>query len=910
MTRARTPIHPSSASSTLDNLQKVRMFLVDYLEGALMIRRFWFRLRNHLRNKKLEREMEAEMRFHLEMETEKNIGRGMSEEEARLVAQRSFGGVAQVKEEYRDLTRFRQVEELWQDIRFGVRMLLKNPGFTAAAMITLAIGIGANTAIFSAVSAVLLRPLPYPEPDRLVMVWERLIREDGRNLVSPADFCDWRARNRVFENIAAWNGISVDLVEGSEPERIRAGRVSPSYFDVLGVKPMLGRSFLPEEELPGAADVAVINYGLWQRRFGADRSIIGRAISLSGEPYEVIGVLPPSPIFSGESGLWVPLKISPQGRLNRTGHSLRVVARLKSGITLQQARADMERVGAELMREYPAENTNHTAFVIPLHTELVSGEGGDIRQPLLILFAAAGLVLAVACANVANLQLMRAAARRKEIAIRAALGARPRRIARQLLTESMLLATLGGAGGMLLAFWGIGAITALIPQNVLNLTGPRLDLRVLGFTLVISLGSGVLSGLGALRQASRPNLTDMLREGAGGSGIATQRARSMVVVAEIALAVVLLIGAGLMIRSLWKLQHVQLGFDPQNVLTAQISLPDARYREPQKRAIFFRRLIEKVRALPGVNAAGVISTLPLRAGGRTSIAIEGRAEMTNVPPQARPRIHDRVVTPDYFQTMGIRLIRGRPLTSQDDSAAPPVALINQTAAQRYWPGQNPLGHRVEVNRQWWEVVGVVGDVKGQGLDRDVNPEVYFSWAQSPWSGGTLVVRGTNVSSLASAIRSKAQELDKQLPISNVRTLEEIVEDSISTPRTNTLLLALFAGIALTLAAVGIYGVMAYSVAQRAHEIGVRMALGAQSSDAIKLVLKQGMILALVGALIGLIASWRLTRLMESLLFGVGTTDPLTFIVTPLLLILVALLACWLPARRSTKVDPLVALRNE
>jgi predicted permease len=876
-----------------------------------MIRRFWFRLRNHLRNKKLEREMEAEMRFHLEMETEKNIGRGMTEEEARLVARRTFGGVAQVKEEYHDLTRFRQVEELWQDVRFGVRMLLKNPGFTAAVVITLAIGIGANAAIFSAVSAMLLRPLPYPEPDRLVMVWERRIREDARNLVSPADFCDWRERNRVFENIAAQTGIWVDLTEGSEPKRIRAGAVSPSYFDVLGVKPMLGRSFMPEEELPGAANVAVINHTMWQSRFGADRSIIGRAISLNGESYEVIGVLPPSFPFPAEDlGLWVPFKISSETRLNRRGHSLRVVARIKSGITLQQAQADMERVGAELMREYPAENTNHTAFVISLHTELVNGEGGDIRQPLLILFAAAGLVLAVACANVANLQLIRAAVRRKEIAIRAALGARPRRIARQLLTESMLLAALGGAVGTLLALWGIGAITALLPQSVLHLIGPRLDLRVLGFTLIISLGSGVLSGLGALRQAARSDLTDTLREGGGGSGTATQRARSIFVVAEVALAVVLLIGAGLMIRSLWKLQSVQPGFDSQNVLTANISLPSARYREPQQIATFFRQLIEKVRVLPGVDGAGAISTLPLRAGGRTSIAIEGRTEMTNLPPQARPRIHDRVVTPDYFQTMGIRLIRGRPLTSQDDRAAPRVALINQTAAQRYWPGQNPLGHRVEVNRQWWEVIGVVGDVKGQGLDRDANPEVYFSWAQSPWSGGTLVVRATNVSSLAPAIRSKVQELDKQLPISSVRTMEEIVDGSIAAPRTNTLLLALFAGIALTLAAVGIYGVMAYSVAQRAHEIGVRMALGAQSSDALKLVLKQGMLLALVGALIGLIASWGLTRLMESLLFGVGTTDLLTFILIPLLLTLVALLACWLPARRATKVDPLVVLRNE
>jgi len=521
----------------------------------------------------------------------------------------------------------------------------------------------------------------------------------------------------------------------------------------------------------------------------------------------------------------------------------------------------------------------------------------------------------VACANVANLQLIRAAARRKEIAIRAALGARPRRIARQLLTESMLLATLGGAVGTLVAYWGIGAITALIPEKVLHLTGsPRLDLRVLGFTLVISLGSGVLSGLSALRRASRPNLTDTLREGGVGSGSDTQLARSIFVVAEIALAVVLLIGSGLMIRSLWKIQHVQLGFDSRNVVTAQISLPSARYPQREQTTNFFQQLCERVRALPGVQAVGAISRLPVTGGfGSTSIAIEGRAEMINLLPQERPKIFPRTVTPDYFQAMEIPLLKGRFMTSNDDGNAPLVVLINQTAAERYWPGQNPLGQRVQIGggSPWKEVIGIVGDVKHRGgLDQDILPEVYYPWAQFTQGSGALVVRGANVASLAPAIRKIAQELDKLLPISKVRTLEEIVEDSVAASRTNTLLLALFAGIALTLAAVGIYGVMAYSVAQCTHEIGVRMALGAQSSDILNLVLKQGMVLALAGALIGLIASWGLMRLMESLLFGVGTTDAFTFILIPLLLILVALLACWLPARRATKVDPLVALRNE
>jgi putative ABC transport system permease protein len=871
-----------------------------------MLNRLMTALRALLRRSEVERELDEELRHHIDQQTEQNIRLGMDPKEARYAARKAFGGVEQAKERSRDLRGIRWIEELGRDLRYGARMLVKNPGFTLVAVITLALGIGANTAIFSMISAVLLRPLPYPEPDRLVIVWEKLIKENSNNVVSPADFRDWRERNRVFENIAAQSGASVDLTEGSEPERIRAAAVSPSYFDVLGVKPMLGRSFLPEEELPAAANVVIINHSLWQRRFGADRSIIGRTISLSGASFEVIGVLPSSSVFSEETELWVPLKIS----RDRLGHSLRVLARIKPGITLQQARADMERVGAELMREYPAENNNHTTFVRPLHEELVSGESGDIRRQLLILFAAVGLVLAVACANVANLQLIRAAARRKEIAIRAALGARPRHIARQLLSESMMLAALGGAAGTLLAVWGIEALTALMPQNVMQLNGARLDRNVLCFTLVISLGSGVLSAIGALRQATKPDLNDAIREGGSGPGVTSQRARSLVVVAEIALAVVLLIGAGLMIRTLWKLQNVQPGFDPQNVLSAEISLPYARYREPQQIAIFYRQLIENVRALPGVDGAGAISTLPLRAGGQTSIAIEGRAEMTNVPPQARPRIKDRVVTPDYFQTMRIRLISGRLLTWKDDNAASPVVLINQTAAQRYWPGENPLGQRVEINRRWWEVVGIVGDAKGERLDKDANPEAYFGWAQSPWRGGTLVVRGANAAGLASAIRSKVQELDKQLPISKVRTLEDIVEGSIATPRTYTLLLALFAGIALTLAAVGIYGVISYSIAQCTREFGIRIALGAQARDLLKLVVAHGMVLVSIGIALGLVASFALTRLVKSLLYGVGATDAMTFTSSAFLFTLVALLACWLPARRATKVDPLVSLRSE
>jgi putative ABC transport system permease protein len=888
-------------------------------------------VREHLAVLRLppEREIEIveEQALHLEAAYEDALAAGLSESEAEARALRGYDWrlleCELSRAERRPAARAwrpsleligrkggLRMDSLSQDLRFGARMLFKNPGFTLIAVVTLALGIGVNTAIFSVVSAVLLRPLPYSEPDKLVMLWERRIREGSdNNAVAPADFRDWRARNQVFTNIAAMFEISLNLSGGNEPERVTTGVVSASFFEVLGVKPMLGRGFSAEEEQAGRNRVVILNHDLWRRRFGADRDIVGRRISLNGAPFEVVGVLPPSFRFPDEElALWLPLDANAQDMQTRLNHFLSVYARLKPGVTLSQARAEMERIGAQLRQEYPQENDNHTASVIPLREQLA----GSLRSPLLILFAAVGLVLLIACANVTNLQLIRAVARQKELAVRAALGAGRRRIARQLLTESALLAALGGMMGMLLAWWSVGMLTSLLPQGILHLTGARLDLRVFGFTGAISLLTGALSVLAALLQASSVKLNDMLKEGGRGAGDTHRRARSAVVVFEVALAIVLLIGAGLLIRSFWKLQRVSPGFTPQNVLTAQIVLSSARYREPEQRARFFQQLSEQARALPGVQAAGAISILPLGGGwSRTSIAIEGRAEMTNLAPQSRPRIHPRTVTPDYFQALGIPLLNGRFLTSKDDSNAPLVALINQTAAQRFWPGQSPLGHRVQIGggAPWREVIGVVGDVKYR-LDQEILPEVYFAWAQDAPQDGTLVVRGQNVASLAPALRNQVQQLDKDLPLSNLRLLEEVVEVSIAAPRSYALLLALFAGIALTLAAIGVYGVMAYDLSQRKHELGVRLALGAQTHDVLLLALRQGLRMTLPGVALGLAAAWGLTRWIKQMLFEVSATDPLTVVFVTVSLVCVALLACYIPARRATKVDPLTALRHE
>jgi predicted permease len=796
---------------------------------------------------------------------------------------------------------------LWQDLRHGTRMLLKKPGFTLTAVLTLALSIGANTAIFSVVNAVLLRPLPYPEPEWLAMVWEKRMREGSNDtFVSPADFRDWQARNHVFENMAAQISTEMALSGEGEPERIRLGNVSAAFFEVLGVKPMLGRSFLAEEER-GRHRVVVLSHALWQRRFGAERGVIGRTIQLNGEPYAVIGVLPPSFRFPDEKiEAWFPLDFTTGQMRARTAHFLNVFARLKPGATLEQAQNEMERIGAQLEQEHPQDNRGHSALIVPLQEQWA----GRARRALLTLLAAVGLALLIACVSIANLQLVRATARQKELAIRLALGAGRARIARQLLTESMVLAACGGAAGLLLALWGGDALSGLLAQDVARLSGAPLDGRVLGFTLALTFLTGVLSGSAAAWQASRLNLNETLKEGGQHGGSARQLVRATLIVAEIALALVLRAGAGLMLRSFIRLQQVATGFNAEHVLTAHLSLPTARYPERNQTAIFFRQLFERLRALPGVRAVGATNLLPLDGGDMSRyLAIEGYENNSQEPARAHPR----VVTPGYFQALELRLLYGRLLAEADDGQAPPVAVINETAARRYWPGQNPVGRRlhIEGTEEWREIVGVVGDVKHWGLRESVRPEVYLSWWQIPQWSGYLVVRAeVNAASLASALRKQVGGLDPNLPLANLRVMEEVIAGSIKGPRSYTLLLALFAGAALLLAAAGIYGVMSSVISAHTHEIGIRMALGAQAHDVMRLVIGQGMRLTLVGVAVGLTGAFALTRLMENLLFEVKATDPVTFSAVAVLLTLVALAACWLPARRATQVDPLVALRYE
>jgi putative ABC transport system permease protein len=813
------------------------------------------------------------------------------------------------------------MESLWQDMRYGVRMLLKRPGFTLVAVLALALGIGANSAIFSVVNAVLLRPLPFEDPERLVMVWERRPRQN-RDAVpaSPADFIDWQQQNQVFERMTAHMTRAFNLTGAGEPEQIIGQLVTPDFFNVLGVKAALGRTLLPEVDKPGGERAVVLSHALWQRRFGGDRNLVGQSIRLNDESFTVVGIMPPEFQYpEANSEMWAASRgVAPETTLPgnpdpatiRSLHYLNVLARLKPGVTRAQAQAEMETISSRLESQYPDANTGHTTRVVSLHEQLV----GDVRAALLVLLGAVGFVLLIACANVANLLLARATARQKEMSIRTALGAGRLRLIRQMLTESLLLSLAGGAVGLMLALWGVDLLVALSPEDLPRLKEVGLDGRVVGFTLAVSVLTGMIFGLAPALQVSKQDLGVALKESGRSStgGFGRRRTRNLLVVSEVALALVLLIGAGLMVRSFWRLQGVDPGFNPQNVLTMELSLSASKYAKEEQMADFYKQVIGRIETLPGVESVGATWMLPLSGQDAGSgLEVEGRPAAS---PGEGTRSAFSSITPRYFRTMEIPLIRGRDFTDQDTATAPGVVIINESFARRFFPGEDPLGRRLRrgaPDSPWLTVVGIVGDVKHTSLTDEPRTEMYLAALQTPFPFMNVVVRtASDPTSLMAAIRQEVWAVDRDQPVASVDTMQHLVANSVAGARFNTLLFGVFATVAMILSAVGIYGIMAYSVIQRTQEIGIRMALGAGRHDIIRMVVGQGMTLALVGVVIGLLAAFALTRVMSSLLYGVTATDPLTFAGVSLGLTVVALVACYIPARRATKVDPMVALRYE
>jgi putative ABC transport system permease protein len=869
-------------------------------------------LRNTVHRQEMDRDLGEEVGSYVELLTEQKMKQGMDEGDARRAALLEVGGVEQVKEEVRAGRVGFSLEIFLQDVRYGLRSLLRKPGFTLTAVIALALGIGANTAIFSVINGVLLRSLAYPNPERIVMLWEKsLTGRDLQNVISPANFLDWQKQSASFEHMAAVWDLRANLTGGNgEPEEIKAQFVSQPFFAALGVQPLVGRSFLPQEDTVGNNLVIILSHELWQTRFGSDPQIIGKQATVNSRQRTIVGVMPPGFHFlDNKVRAWMPLALDPAVNYRETtGRYLRAVARLKSGVSIQQAQAELSGIARQLEQAYPTKNVGWGVNVIPIHEQVV----GEIRPILIVLLAAVAFVLLIACANVANLLLSRAAARQKELALRAALGASRLRLVRQMLTESVLLALMGGLVGVALAYWGIQLLIGFGPDNIPRLGEITIDPRVLGFTFGISLLTGLFFGLIPALQASRPDLNDALKEGSRGStGGRSGTFRNVFVIAEVSLALVLLIGAGLMIRSFARLQSVGTGFKAESVLTMRTQLPGKKYSEPHQIVDFFKQAQARIAALPGVQAVGAISYLPL-----TGLASRDSFKIPGQPPPApgqEPGVEVRVITPTYFRAMGIPLLKGRLLDERDVKESR-VLLINETMAKRYFPNQDPVGKQLEV---MWdgsgpdEIVGVVGDIREGALEKEPEPAIYWTHARESYSGMALVVRTAgDAARFQTAIQKEIRAIDPEQPIADVRTMQEVIARSIARPRFNTLLLTIFAGVALVLASVGLYGVMNYSATQRTHEVGIRMALGATRADIMKLVVGNGMMLTVIGIGIGVAASLVLTRVMASLLFGVTATDIPTFLSVSVVLATVALIANYIPARRATRVNPVIALRYE
>jgi putative ABC transport system permease protein len=812
----------------------------------------------------------------------------------------------------------------WQDLRYGARMLLRNPAVSAVAVVTLALGIGANTATFSIVNAVMLRPLPYQNPDRLVSLWTN-VPEHGRQPITPGNFVDLKNQNTVFENMAAFSSSTVTLTGDGEPVQMMGANTSAGYFAVVGVEPMIGRLFHPEEYAPGKNQVVILGNAFWRSHYGGDRTIIDKTITLDGRSFTVAGVMPPGiyPLWPTTEGrisfdethqqFWLPMAYNSRWAANRTAHALGVVGRLKAGITFAQAQAEMNTIGARLEQEH-AENKGERIIVNPFMNEVV----GDVRPALLTLLGAVGLVLLIACANIASLLLAQHAARSKEIAIRAALGAGRARLLRQFFIEALLLSVLGTTAGIALAKFGMGALVKIIPTKIPRLDQVQLDWRVLAFTLLLSLVTCLLFGMVSAWQATKPDLQPTLEHGVRTSGPGTgQRFRQLLVVFQVSMAVMLVISAGLLIKSFWRLRQADPGFTSNNVLSAHVTL-GPQYHKALKTNDFYNQLIERISVLPDVDSVAIAYDHPLESNMVDDFKIEGRTESESGRPASA---NFQPVSWDYFRTVGMTIISGRPFTQQDDQDHPGVAIVNEAFAHKYLPPGKALGQRIQpvLPAQIWnnerltsfEVVGIVRNVKSAGWNAESEPTYYLPATQAPFQAMTILVRTRNdPATLVSALRNAVQTIDPTQPVTNIRTLDQIVSDSIAQPRLNMLLMGLFGGLALILAAVGIYGLLSYAVTERTREIGTRMALGAQVPDVLRLVLKQGMTLALIGEVIGLVGAFALTRVIRGLLFGVAPTDAMTFIAVAAVLTSVALLACYFPARRAAKVDPLVALRHQ